>query len=195
MCRTLLKYKGADLMVGVPSVAFITLTDETESRQITVVCDTFSKFQLDLRTKAEYPTDNSQISLGLDDMQFTRNMLPEVMCSIVNYMTDLQLIVVITNVNDGQYSAVIEDSRTGTTFSIRISDAILLSVANKFVPIYIETPLWERQSMPCSSESGQVAIPINALTTDLLEAALNEAIDNEQYERAQKLKEELDRRK
>ena len=40
-----------------------------------------------------------------------------------------------------------------------------------------------------------IPIPVNALTTSMIEEALQNAIDREEYEVAQKLKDELERRK
>lgn len=192
----MLKYNGTQQMVNIPTACLVTLTDENETRQLNVICDNITKFQLDIRTSSEgINIDNGDLVAEKGYTLSTRLMLPEVLCSIVNYMTDLQLIVVITNVYDGVYSAVIEDSRTGTTFPIRVSDGILLSVANKFVPIYIEKALWDYQSVPYNKVANGVSIPINALPIELLEASLEQAIENEQYEKAQQLKDELDRRK
>ena len=39
-----------------------------------------------------------------------------------------------------------------------------------------------------------MAIPINSLTKEMLEASLEKAIENEEYETAKHIKEELDRR-
>lgn len=196
MSRVLLKFQGTQQMVNIPSTCLVTLTDENETRQLNVICDSFTKFQLDLRTSSEeIRIDNGELVSDKGHTQLTRLMLPEVLCSIIDYMTDLQLIVVITNVYDGVYSAIIEDSRTGTTFPIKVSEAILLALANKFIPIYIEKALWECQSVPFDKKANGVSIPINSLPIELLEASLEQAIENEQYEKAQQLKDEIDRRK
>ena len=48
--------------------------------------------------------------------------------------------------------------------------------------------------MPLKKGQPGVAIPINSLTREMLEASLEKAIENEEYETAKHIKEELDRR-
>lgn len=176
-------------------MAIIMLTDKEESRQVSILCDIASKYQLDLRSHAVRIVSDDGTVIGPPPSELTRLMLPEVLCSIIDYMTNLQLQVVITNVYDGKYHAVIEDVNSGTTFPVRASDAILLAVANKHIPILIEKALWEYQSLPLMKEATGIAIPINTLTSEMLDASLERAIENENYEQAKQLKEEIDRRK
>lgn len=182
-------------MVNVDDMAIIMLTDVEEKRQVSILCDMDSKYNIDLRTHAVRIVSEDGGVLGPPPEELTRLMLPEVLCSIINYMTDLQLQVVITNVYDGRYQAVIEDVNTGTTFPVRASDAVLLAVSNKHVPLLIEEALWDYQSLPLMKDSAGVALPINTLTEDMLNASLERAIENEHYEQAKQLKEEIDRRK
>lgn len=195
MSRILLKFQGTQSMVQIPSASIVTLTDEFETRQMSIVCDNYTKYQLDLRTHSESISMKGGKIHGVNPSDITNRMLPEVLFSIINYLTELQPIVVITGVSDGQYNAVIEDATTGTTFPLRVSDAIVFAVANKFVPIYVEDYLWNAQSVPYCKNSAGVSIPINSLSREMLYASLNQAIENEQYEMAQQLKEELERRK
>lgn len=182
-------------MVNVDDIAIIMLTDMEEKRQVSILCDMDSKYHIDLRTHAVRIISDDGTVIGPPPSDLTRLMLPEVLCSIINYMTDLQLQVVITNVLDGKYQAVIEDINTGTTFPVRASDAVLLSVSNKHIPLLIEEALWDYQSLPLMKDSTGVALPINTLTDDMLNASLERAIENEHYEQAKQLKEEIDRRK
>lgn len=191
MNKIKLKYMGVQMMVNNPEIGIICLTDELDTRQLSIVCDKFTKFQFDLRTDSSSVEDNLVSAFG-DNAG--RKLLPEALMGIINYMTDLKLCVVVTNVIDGVYRAVIEDERTGTTFPVRASEGVLLTLANKHVPLYAEQTLWQYQSVPVKKDSPGVAIPINSLTKEMLETSLEKAIENEEYETAKHIKEELDRR-
>ncbi|MDO4993005.1 MAG: hypothetical protein Q4E26_08630, partial [Prevotellaceae bacterium] len=112
MNKIKLKYMGIQQMVNNQEVGIICLSDETETRQLSIVCDKFTKFQFDLRNDS--PAQNDALLHSFGD-NAGRILLPEALMSIISYMTDLKLCVVITNVVDGVYRAVIEDVRTGTT--------------------------------------------------------------------------------
>lgn len=191
MNKIKLKYMGIQQMVNNQEVGIICLSDEMETRQLSIVCDKFTKFQFDLRNDSLAQNDALLHSFG-DNAG--RILLPEALMSIISYMTDLKLCVVITNVVDGVYRAVIEDVRTGTTFPVRATEGVLLTIANKHVPLYAEQTLWKYQSVPMKKDQPGVAIPINSLTREMLETSLEKAIENEEYETAKHLKEELDRR-
>lgn len=193
-----LKFRSVEQMVNNHSIGLIVLTDELETRQLNIVCDEISLFMIGLRTRANdcKPDDAANNGASSYDNRFsTRYLLPEVLCSIIGYMTDIRLRVIIKNVVNGHYQAVVEDVITGTTFPVRATDGILLTLANNFIPLYADESLWRYQSVPFSKSSNGIPIPVNALTSTLLEEALQNAIDKEEYEVAQKLKEELERRK
>lgn len=181
-------------MVNMDDVCLIMLTDEEEKRQISILCDSESKYQLDLRTHAVRVVSDEGTVIGPAPEELVRTMLPETLCSIITYMTALQLQVVITNVFGGGYKAVIEDAVTGTTFPVRASDGVLLTVVNKHIPLLVEETLWEYQSLPLMKENTGVALPINTLPDDMLRASLEKAIDEERYEQAKHIKEEMERR-
>ena len=186
-----LKYMGIQLMVNNTDIGIISLVDESETRHLSIVCDKFTKFQFDLRSGLA--NDDSESVHAFGD-NAGRTLLPEALMGIINYMTDLKLCVVVTNVVDGIYRAVIEDERTGTTFPVKATEGVLLTLVNKHVPLYAEKRLWQYQSVPLKKGQPGVAIPINSLTKELLEASLEKAIENEEYETAKHIKEELDRR-
>ena len=193
-----LKFRAVEQMVNNHSIGLIVLTDEMETRQLNIVCDEMSLFQIGLRSRTnnEKSEDAGNDTQDVSDRKFpTRYLLPEVLCSIIGYMTDIRLRVIIKNVVNGNYQAVVEDVITGTVFPIRATDGILLTLANNFIPLYADLNLWKYQSVPFTKSSSGIPIPVNALTSSMLEEALQNAIDKEEYEVAQKLKEELERRK
>ena len=187
MNKIKLKYMGVQLMVNNTDIGIISLVDEAETRHLSIVCDRFTKFRSGLADTEEETVQAIGENAG-------RTLLPEALMGIINYMTDLKLCVVVTNVVDGVYRAVIEDERTGTTFPVKASEGVLLTLANKHVPLYAEQRLWQYQSVPLKKGQPGVAIPINSLTREMLETSLEKAIENEEYETAKHIKEELDRR-
>ena len=191
MDKIKLKYMGIQLMVNNTDIGIISLVDESETRHLSIVCDKFTKFQFDLRSGLANTEEEPVQTIGENA---GRTLLPEALMGIISYMTDLKLCVVVTNVVDGIYRAVIEDERTGTTFPVKATEGVLLTLVNKHVPLYAEKRLWQYQSVPLKKGQPGVAIPINSLTREMLEASLEKAIENEEYETAKHIKEELDRR-
>ena len=59
----------------------------------------------------------------------------------------------------------------------------------------MEEKLFIRQSVPYESGKSKVALPLNALTLEMLEKALRKAIKEENYELASSIRDELNRRK
>ena len=195
MSRIKLKFQGVQNLENISDVSMLLLSNEEENRSVAVMCDKTNMTQIMLRSgDARVLTEDGK-STDVVPEKLTRRMLPEVLCSILTYMTNLSLAVVITNVCDGQYQAVVEDTATGTTFPIRCSDGVLLTLADRFIPLYIEQDVWNFQSTPYCKNSPMLAIPINALTEDMLKASLDKAIENEQYEVAQHIKKEMEKRR
>ena len=59
----------------------------------------------------------------------------------------------------------------------------------------MEEKLFIRQSVPFEAGKSRMALPVNVLSTALLEDALPKAIKNENYELASNLRDELNKRK
>lgn len=196
-----LKFKSVEQMVNNRSLGVIVLTDELEGRQLNIVCDEASLFQLNLRhrrsalQKGQMMGQESQSEDQRQEPFPMQQMLPEVLSSILSYYTDVRLRVRIKDLVDGQYRVLVEDVITGNAFPIRASDGVLLNVVNPRIPICADEIVWRYQSVPYSSSTTGIPIPVNALTEGILEEALQKAIDEEQYEVAQHLKDELDRRR
>ena len=77
--------------------------------------------------------------------------------------------------------------------AIRVSDAVLLAQIAR-LPIYIDRVLMSKQSVPYIKEARGVSIPVNTISTDMLQDALAKAIEEEKYELASHLRDELKRR-
>lgn len=192
MARIPLKVQGVTDITASDSASLLIITDKEETRQITIICDASMRHEFGIR-RGKYVGEAKQRALATEHLQFT---LPETLASLIKYMTDLELAVIILNVFDGQYRAIIEDQKTGTAIPIRVSDGVLLTYADPHIPLYIEESLWRHQSVPYLGEDARgVAMPLNTLSVEMLRTAMERCIADEKYELAQQLKEEIERRK
>lgn len=191
MARIPLKIQGVTDISASHDASLLIITDEKEERQLSIVCGPATRHEISLR-RGKYVGSEESKRNATEYLQYA---LPETLSAIIKYMTDVQLCVVIVNIFDGEYRAVIEDQRTSTAFPIRVSDGALLSYADPHIPLYIEESLWLRQSTKYGGANAKgVALPLNTLTLKMLHQAMEKCIEEEEYEMAQQLKEEIDRR-
>lgn len=176
---TKLQFKGITEIVGNPRHALIILTNDDESRCITVLCDK--------RTEQEFAI---RMANNTKPIRF----LPEVLCDIISSQTTLQLEINIFDIVAEQYRAFIHNTTTGLLTRLNITEAILLSYIGD-LPILIDDQLWDRQSVIYHEGSTGLSLPINVLTNDMLQVALKNAIATENYELASQLRDEENRRK
>ena len=175
MKRILLRFESLQQVVGNESLAVILLTDEERSRAISVVCDEMMMHQIAFR---------------MNHPDLCKVMLPEVLTRMMpsNYE------MTIVGIFDGQYQVVLMDMENGVSERIRMSDAVLLSII-AHTPLYIEEELMGKQCSPFDENAKGVAIPINTMATPQLKMALEQAVDEENYELASQLRDEINRRK
>ncbi len=173
------------------SVSLLILTDEDENRQLTITVDEVMRHEIALR-RGKYVGSLQHRTHAINFLQYC---LPETLSAAIKYLTNIEFCVVIVNIFDGQYSAILEDTRTGTAFPIRVSDGVLLAYADPHVPLYVEKSLWDVQSTKYMGENARgISLPLNTLSVPMLKMAMQQCIDEEKYEAAQQIKEELDRR-
>ena len=178
MTKERLIFKGVSEIVGTEDLGLLILTDEVKERQITVVCDKAMAVQLELRIKK---------------IPITRIMLPEVLCNILKSNVGLNFELLIDNIIDGQYRTLLYDKDTMESRLIRASDAVLLSIVAS-IPLYIETGLMKRQSVMYNENAKGVSLPVNTISDEMLQSALDKAIADENYELASHLRDEKKRR-
>lgn len=178
MKKVKLLFKGVSEIVGSDELGLVILTDEAQTRQITIVCDKHARYQFGIRLSKE---------------KIAETLLPEVLWSIISLNGD-NFEIIINNLTDGQYHALLVNTETFDIRKIRASDAVLLSHISK-IPIYIEDLLMRNQSVPYSEGTVGMSIPVNALSDDMLEKSLEKAINDEDYELASQLRDEQNRRK
>ena len=172
-------FKGITEIVGGSNMGLLVLTNQLEDKQIAIVCDKIMVHELNIR---------------IGDNPIRHSLLPEVLCWLNSNIDSEHYEILFNSISDGQYKAVIINKITYEMVPIRASDAILLSkIAN--IDIYMEEKLFKRQSVPYESGKSKVALPLNALTLEMLEKALRKAIKDENYELASSIRDELNRRK
>ncbi len=177
MARVQLFFRGVSEILGSDDLGLIILSDEGKERQISIVCDKAMAVQIELRIKK---------------VPIAEIMLPEVLCKIIK-MQDLQLELVIDNLVDGQYRTILYNAESIIPLLIRASDAVLLSIVGN-IPLYIDAKLMRKQSVRYSISSSAVSLPVNTISDEMLHTALDKAIEDENYELASYLRDELKRR-
>lgn len=178
MTKERLIFKGVSEIVETEDLGLLILTDEAKERQITIVCDKAMAVQLELRIKK---------------IPITRIMLPEVLCRMLKNNGGLDYELLIDNIIDGQYRTILYDKGTMDPLLIRASDAVLLSIVAN-IPLYIEAGLMRRQSVMYNENAKGVSLPVNTISDEMLQAALDKAIADENYELASHLRDEKKRR-
>lgn len=178
MTKERLIFKGVSEIVGTEDLGLLILTDEAKERQITIVCDKAMAVQLELRIKK---------------IPITKIMLPEVLCRMLKNNGGLDYELLIDNIIDGQYRTILYDKETMDPLLIRASDAVLLSIVAN-IPLYIEAGLMRRQSVMYNENAKGVSLPVNTISDEMLQAALDKAIADENYELASHLRDEKKRR-
>ena len=102
--------------------------------------------------------------------------------------------VLIDRIDDGTFYSLLHYTRGEDDACIdsRTSDAIAIALRAN-VPIYIREELLNRMCIR-DEQNGAISIPITAADEDTLRVAMANAVKEENYELAMKLKEEIDSR-
>lgn len=175
MQRILLRFENMQQIMGSEDLSVILLTDEARQRALSVVCDAEMTKQILIRLQG--------------NRKVNKTMLPEALLQLLPSVYEMMIV----GIYDGQYQVMLMDVKNGEQVRIRTSDAVLLSIISH-IPLYIEERLMQRQSVPFDESATGVAIPINSMDTPRLKAALHNAIEEENYELASHLRDEIKRR-
>ena len=102
--------------------------------------------------------------------------------------------VLIDRIDDGTFFSELHYAKDGEVVCVdsRTSDAVAIALRAK-APIFIREELLNRMCIR-DEQNGAISIPITAADENTLRAAMENAIKDENYELAMKLKEEIDSR-
>lgn len=167
-------------VVGVNKEGLLILTDSYQERQLVVPCEgrLLDEFKSRLDRNAKHS--------GLIDL----------LLDVIDNQTSLSLSLIITNVEDGAYCAVLNNDDTQKQISIGGVEAVMLNnISKDKIPLYIDEELFLRQSSKFNMKADGVALPVNALPVSMLEKSLGKAVAAENYELASQLRDEINRRK
>lgn len=178
MNRVRLIFKSVTEIVGSDDAGLLILVDEQQQRQLTIPCDRNMLYQFSLRVQK---------------VPITNRMLPEVLWQVIRSQTTMRFEILINDLIEGQYRAVLYNVETLEPILIRISDAMLLAYVSD-IPIYIDEKLMKKQSVKYVHNAQGMSIPVNTLTDEMLKKALNKAVEDEHYELASQLRDEMKRR-
>jgi bifunctional DNase/RNase len=103
--------------------------------------------------------------------------------------------VLIYKAKDGVFYSYLYFDKDGEEFKIdsRTSDAVALALRYQ-CPIYTTEEIMEREHLHDLGE-GKFSVPITSVSLQMLEEALQSAIEKEEYEQASQLRDEIRKRK
>ncbi|MCO6025160.1 bifunctional nuclease family protein [Prevotella cerevisiae] len=179
MNKVRVHFGGVSEIVGSSDIGLLTLLDEDETRELVITCDKQMMYQFAIRT---------QPVAGVD------RLLPEVLYKVIHDQADIHCEIDIIGIVDGEYTAMLMNQDTLEQLPLRASDAVLFSVIAK-IPIYADSELMRRQGVPYHPQSSGMSLPVNIISDQMLESALDNAVKDENYELASLLRDEMKRRK
>ena len=180
--RLLLDSMGS--IQGDGSICIVILVEESRRLQLTFVTDDAMRRQLSMRL------------YNKDEGRSLSKLLPEVMWEALRGFSDsgdYEMVVESVGV-DGEYHTVLHNKIFGGKHPIRLSDAVLLQEGTG-IPLYIKLSLVRQQMMPYVASSNTTSLPINVMPLAVLEKGLADSIAKEDYHMAQRLKDEINKRK
>lgn len=178
--RTLLLFQHATEIISGKGEGLIVLTDSNKLQQIVIPVDskTLSWFR-------SWRKDNKD----------RKKHLPDILVEVLK-QESVQLEIDIDNIFNGSYQALLTNSQTLDEYPIDIADALVLNhISNGLIPILIDNGLFLRQASKYDEKMNGVSMPINVLSDSMLEKALQDCVDNENYELAAQIQSEINKRK
>lgn len=173
-----LVFRGTMEIAGSENVGLILLANEEGTKQLNVLCDKHMLYEFAVR---KHP-----------DRQ-NRHLIAESVWSLFSQLTDERCHILIHGIAHEQYQCILVAEPSLLSTPIRMSDAVLLATITE-MPILMDAALFERQSLPVTDQEESVSLPINTVSAHLLQKALDKAIEDEDYEMASRLRDEISRR-
>ena len=173
-----LYFKGVSEIVASDDVGLLTLTDEEHKRQLSIICDANMVYQFGLRIKAA---------------EVVPKLAPEVLWQVIARNLDMRFQIIINDLDDGQYKTLLYMPDILQAIPVRASDGVLIAHISG-MPIYIEERLLMRQGIHYSDSETGISVPVNVISNDMLRKVLDKAVEEEDYEKASQIRDELLRR-
>ena len=179
MARIKLFLQQATEVVGEEKEGLLILTDSFQERQIAIPCS--SRMFDEFRSRMNNPKHQTELS--------------DILFNVIKWQTELSLELVIINVDNGRYSAILGNTDSLEQVPIDGAQAVLLNYISKDkIPLFIEEKLFLKQSSVYDMKATGVSLPVNTLSSSMLRKALERAIAAENYELASQLRDELNKR-
>jgi len=173
-------YFSSNRLNGTDDICIISLLDEPGVREISIVCD---------------KSVGMMIEMFVSNPDMLKTSLANVLADILTHEADFDMEINIEGLDDGVYITYIVNNTTGTRIRLKASEAVYLSIISE-VPIYIDGKLMKTQSIRHKKLSNSsLSLPVNAVSMEMLQAALENAINDENYELASRLRDEIRNRK
>ena len=135
------------------------------------------------------------IELFLTKPDVVKTSLSNVLADILTHQIDFDMEIAIEGLDDGVYITYLVNNTTGKRVRIKASEAVYLSLTSD-VPIFIDGELMKTQSIRHKEvSSSSMSLPVNAVSMEMLQTALDNAINDENYELASRLRDEISNRK
>lgn len=160
-------------------VFVITLTDEAEKRAITIVADKAVADELKAHERE------------LDNHDHFMDAMTDVLFEDAKMLSDYRIL--IRGDRDRGYLATLVNGVTGKVRDLRVAEAVLFSVVSG-CKMYTTLDVLQHFSTPFNKDVMSVAIPVLSLPSSLLQVALDKAIQEENYEGASYIRDEIKRR-
>lgn len=178
MDRVKLIILGLSEIVGLEELSLLALVDEDKDRQLVVTCDKAMS-----KLIKRHMTNEPRVGM----------LYPQVMADVLKAQGCYDLEVWITDVQDGEYQTEVVDGISQKHFPIRCSDGILFSLVSN-APIYASGKLMMKQSVPFRLGENKIGLPLTILSEQMLQMAMQKAIETENFEMASNLRDELNKR-
>jgi uncharacterized protein len=173
-------YFSSNRLTGTDDICIISLLDEPGVREISIVCD---------------KGVGMMIEMFVSKPEVLKTSLTNVLADIITRQTDFDMEIDIEDLDDGVYITYIVNKTTGSRIRVKASEAVYLSIISD-VPIYIDKDLMQSQSVRHKNLStSSMSLPVNAVSLEMLQTALENAINDENYELASRLRDEILNRK
>ncbi len=141
------------------------------------------------------PAEAQAIALALKGYTPPRPFTHDLFVSLCSGLSVRLDCVYIYKVKEGVFYSYLYFTNNGERICIdsRTSDAVALALRFQ-APIYTSQQIIEKECVDWSKEGVPVSISITAITVEQLEESLQKAIDEENYELAAQIRDEINRR-